>query len=356
MRLTFNLLLLFTLGAIPGEASLLARRGALLSGNRSAESRALNHATGHRDVAIAASPAAIRASARTQRSTTRSASTAIGDGGWFVSCIIVLIMAAFIFGCCILTTCVQPSKGEEGAEHQAIGAGHNSVMFCAGTTCACWLIVVTLFLLYSGHALGHSVKYAVETRDEDVLGVNVHIGSLQLNPLSGVLTVHDVLIENPEGYKAKYILTANRFHLDVHMLKMMRSAGKLIEVSVLHINGLRIVYEQTIGSSNVQDLTRNIKKRPTEKETDEGSSWGGWKIWRPRFGPPEAVVLHEVDISDISVKVMANILGFSTGATVPCADVSYDSFSESEGVNTSSAVSQALIGDILTDTVMKLVR
>lgn len=207
-----------------------------------------------------------------------------------------------------------------------------------------------MVLLYDGYALGASVRFAVETKDQETLGVEARVGSVRLNPFLGVLTAHDVRIENPPGYREKYLLTVDKMHLDVNMPPLLSSSGKQLEVSVLHAKGIRLVYEQKLTSSNVQDLQNRIKARKGQGQLAHTNTTRGGS-WRPRFGPPARVILHEVDVSDIRLAMKASAFGYSTGTTVRIADIGYAHFSTEEGVFTGEAVAQALIGDVLRDTV-----
>lgn len=261
---------------------------------------------------------------------------------WFLIGFGVLSVAMLLLGSCLLAGVCQ-GQGKDAQES-------HPVVFAAGSL-AVGVLLAGVVLLYSGHVLGASVKYAVERSDQDRIGVDVSLGSLKLNPFRGVLTATDITIGNPAGYDAEYLLHARRLHVDVHMSPLLNSAGRELDVSMVHIHGLSIMYEKSSRSSNVQDFVAGVKERRENNTADSAAVPGDW---RPRIGPPHEVMLHEVDIDGIELSVIA--LGGVLSKTVALAGVHYDEFSQEEQVNTSAAVAQAILLRIVQDTALDYFR
>lgn len=124
------------------------------------------------------------------------------------------------------------------------------------------LLIAGLIVLLAGGgialygSLASLSKQATERLASQVLGVKVDIGSLDINPESGLVTIRDVTINNPKGYKRGSGITISAIDVKARSLQRERLTLEDIKVS-----GMNIGVEVSRDGTNLSDLKENIVNR-----------------------------------------------------------------------------------------------
>ncbi|CAE8712309.1 unnamed protein product, partial [Polarella glacialis] len=115
-----------------------------------------------------------------------------------------------------------------------------------------------------GRVQGHSgslVKRVLANFDPKALGVQIHIGALHLDPVSGRLEAQDLKVDNPTGYTSPYLLRADRASVLMNPTSLLASLRDGdVEAKELVFEGVEVLYEKWLASSNLTDLLESMSK------------------------------------------------------------------------------------------------
>ncbi|HBC88194.1 MAG TPA: hypothetical protein DCZ94_14685 [Lentisphaeria bacterium] len=120
-------------------------------------------------------------------------------------------------------------------------------------TCASIIVLIVLLHFF----LGHIVKAAVETMVPRITGTPVKMESFSFSIFSGKARMRNFIIGNPEGYKTEYAFKLVELLVEVNMDTIF---SKKLEIDEIKVNGVHVVYEAGIASSNIGDINANVSK------------------------------------------------------------------------------------------------
>jgi len=121
----------------------------------------------------------------------------------------------------------------------------------------------------AGGVLGHIVKTLLESAQaSDILGVPIRVGTIDIQPLHGVVKVDGLVIGNPKGYFSEYMVKVEEVHIDLDMGRLFNTGFKQLKVDVVKFKGVNLIYERAITTSNVEDFVEKLTKKK-EKERKE---------------------------------------------------------------------------------------
>jgi len=155
------------------------------------------------------------------------------------------------------------------------------------------------------------VKWAIEKRGSERLGVSVEVREVEIALLYGRAEVRGVRIGNPTGYSERPLFTLDRFLFDMDTRTLL--GRRPIVINQVTLEGLAVSYEVLSGVSNVEALQKRMigrKKRPLERVVDRSprkvvierfDSCGGSVAYSGAFTARKSVniVLPEINIRDI---------------------------------------------------------
>jgi len=195
----------------------------------------------------------------------------------------------------------------------------------------------------TGNWLGSLIGKALDMYDfKKNLGVEVQVGSVAVYATSGVVEVSGVQVGSPDGYYSN-LFELSKIHIDLDMSKLMYSMGSEVVVEKLELDGLRVIIEKTLRTSNLNDFLRGLssnenlveetraaaENEPTEEKAPEKPGL----FSRLFSGSPTAaeekkhrnIVLRDIGISNIGVN-----LGFyccaGHRAALRAGDLHYEDF------------------------------
>lgn len=232
-----------------------------------------------------------------------------------------------------------------------VTVGIISGAFC-GAMIGCWRFLL-LFVIIS--IVGPRVNRWIETKiaawlkeyieevDRKFIGVDIHIGQINLSVCYARIVIHNLKIDNPEGYKSNHLMVAKRLVLDLDLLELVRTKGKHVVVEEFKLQEVEAIMEFKgivwgTGESNLQtvqdfvsgpapqneDGTGTSTTKPGEPETDIPDKVEGEQEGAPKK-KGRVYTLMKVEFVDISARPAAK---FGAGAAIHCADMRFKYFSE----------------------------
>lgn len=172
----------------------------------------------------------------------------------------------------------------------------------------------------SGYLIGRSIKAGIQKFDKKVLGVDIEVGQLTVNPFDGYVDCEHLIIFNPPGYTSPHLLKAEKVLLDIEMLKLIKSATQKISVEKLVFKDITAVYEKKWGTSNVQDVLDFLAKQNLiDPETTPDV-------------PEKDFEVHRVEVENFSVNLRpTGSIGEYININMEAGDVSYKDFAKEVG-------------------------
>eukprot|EP00747_Dinoflagellata_sp_TGD_P085456 gnl/TRDRNA2_/TRDRNA2_162893_c0_seq1.p1 gnl/TRDRNA2_/TRDRNA2_162893_c0~~gnl/TRDRNA2_/TRDRNA2_162893_c0_seq1.p1 ORF type:complete len:217 (-),score=51.35 gnl/TRDRNA2_/TRDRNA2_162893_c0_seq1:227-877(-) len=198
------------------------------------------------------------------------------------------------------------------------------------------------------------LKDYVEKVDRDFIGVDIHIGRVDLCLCYGRVLIHNLQVDNPKGYKSRYLLQSKEVVIDVDMLELMLTKGKHLVVEELKLEGIDAIieYDSVIagsffGTSNLQTILNFMDNKDqdeqaaeaekAEKEEEEDEVDQNKKKEKRKY------TVQLVQFLDVGAK-MAGKFG---GMRIACADTRFKHFSEQFGVHSVGQVIALLVKSML---------
>eukprot|EP00933_Yihiella_yeosuensis_P071981 TRINITY_DN80247_c0_g1_i1.p1 TRINITY_DN80247_c0_g1~~TRINITY_DN80247_c0_g1_i1.p1 ORF type:complete len:448 (-),score=100.20 TRINITY_DN80247_c0_g1_i1:435-1778(-) len=177
---------------------------------------------------------------------------------------------------------------------------------------------------FMGSMLGSLVKSVLSSFDASMLGVKVEVDGLHIDPATGRIEVHNLTVGNPEGYHSEYLLHADKIVVDLEMQKLLYSLGKEVDVEELICDGIDVIYEKGLRSSNLNDLLNNLAgpnedASSSQDVTETQAQEDNFKL-----------TMHQVLIKNIGAKV-ATKLTRGHGLRLEVGNLSYEDFDTEMG-------------------------
>ena len=135
----------------------------------------------------------------------------------------------------------------------------------AGTLAVLVGLIVLIGLLINVFG-DRAVKIGVEQGARRALQVGVRLDSASLSLLGGTMQMHNLVVDNPEGYQHPTLLTLSDADIAVRIGSLL---GDTVEIKKLHLDNVNLTLEQKGLTSNLQDVLDNLRK--AEEPTDEPS-------------------------------------------------------------------------------------
>jgi len=201
-----------------------------------------------------------------------------------------------------------------------------------------WTLVAMLFamILSSAKVIGLAVKFAIETADKMIAGIDVHVGSSAISLCRGYVNLGKVVAMNPEnrGFKTDHLFKVDRMVVKINVWRILRSFGKSFEITELVMEGVDLCLEKASDGklSNISSVLQYMEgeatspaptqptqpTQPTSKPTSKPDVAAaqendievvlgrlkirqiGAQVYHPKFGVVAKVNLGDMDITDFS--------------------------------------------------------
>jgi len=187
---------------------------------------------------------------------------------------------------------------------------------------------VPLFQYSGARVLGWSIKRAIESFDKDLLGVKVTIGEITTDPLEGWVRIANLEVANPTAheYVSPYLLKAKELKVDLEMLVLIKSFGKMIEVEDLTLRGVEVIMEKGRESSNIQDLLDHLQslgEPADDKPADDQASVAAEPA--PEESPVK-VILRKLMVKNVGAQILVPHLFCGARHYIEIADLEETDF------------------------------
>lgn len=164
------------------------------------------------------------------------------------------------------------------------------------------VVLLVIVIIASIFFLGSIVKTAVNTGGPAVLGVPVTLEQAHVFPIRGKVSMKELVIGNPEGFKTPYLFKMGA--LDVRV-KMSSVATDTVLIKKVHIDGPEIVYERGLKASNVSALMASLEGEPEEEPAEEEEP----EEEAEEEGEGTKVVLEDFLLENGRIKLSATLTG-----------------------------------------------
>eukprot|EP00931_Biecheleriopsis_adriatica_P068240 TRINITY_DN4222_c0_g1_i10.p1 TRINITY_DN4222_c0_g1~~TRINITY_DN4222_c0_g1_i10.p1 ORF type:complete len:402 (+),score=86.44 TRINITY_DN4222_c0_g1_i10:76-1281(+) len=170
----------------------------------------------------------------------------------------------------------------------------------------------------AGNMLGSLVRGALANFDSSALGVEIELGALVIDPATGRIEVEGLTVRNPEGWSSEYLLHADKIVVDIEMEKLLYSFGKELDVQELVFDGVDVIYEKGLSTSNLNDLLKILESDKSATETEQAEA------------SDVKLVLHTILAQNIGAKLATKLTG-GHGLRLEVGDLKYDDFDTEMG-------------------------
>ena len=182
------------------------------------------------------------------------------------------------------------------------------VVWTVGTILAIVLLTVAVLLIF----LNPIAKFAVEKVGPKILGVDLRVEKIRVDPLRGRIEIREFYMDNPrdKGYGSDCAIHLGHVDAEVDIKSVLKNEKIIIRDVTL--KNIHINYEADLFlNSNIQDIINNINALKSEEEKKK-------KEAEQKGEEPPAEVRLQVDhfvLDDVGLYIYAK--GASVGAGIP---------------------------------------
>lgn len=153
---------------------------------------------------------------------------------------------------------------------------------------------------------------------DEILGLDVKFGSMQVGVVRGSVLVTDLQVANPGNWKSTSFLNVNKVEVHLNLLryawKYIFSNAQIVELNYINLLDVNLVLEKSMWSSNVHDILailHGTKPKPESKSSRPKSE-------PTKSGKESEFILHKFTIADIYATV--TLLGRIAVPSIQCDD------------------------------------
>jgi len=129
------------------------------------------------------------------------------------------------------------------------------------------LIVFVVLIVAALVFIDSLAKNALEKGAPLVLGTNVSVKRIHIEPFNGRVEIKNLIIDNPkESYSSDYAIKLGDIVADVDLKTITNDKIRIEEMVMRDVD---VVYETNVISSNLQDILDNVKKLDTKEKTEK---------------------------------------------------------------------------------------
>ncbi len=174
------------------------------------------------------------------------------------------------------------------------------------------VIVLILALIVGAGCAGRIVKHSIQEIGGMVTKCDINIDDFDLSLLRGKLTIKNMVVGNPEGFKTESAFKLGKVHVDLVTSSLFKDRIIINEVQVI---GPEITYEvaPVKFTSNIGSIQKNVESfLPASGDKEEKKDE---KDEKPKK-PGKKIQINHVIVSDGKINVSATFAG---GHALPIA-------------------------------------
>jgi len=178
------------------------------------------------------------------------------------------------------------------------------------------LILIVVLML----SLGQIIKAAVNTAGPKLAGVPVHLNSVVVNPLTGMVRIKGLVVGNPAGFNTPSAMELNDFKLNIKMSSLF---SKAIVIKEILIDAPQITYEKGLKSSNLSTLQENLAPKEAAAPKAEAAP-------EKKKGAAKKIIIEDFQLNGAKVNVTITALG-GKKMTLPLPNIHMKDIGKSSG-------------------------
>jgi len=213
------------------------------------------------------------------------------------------------------------------------------------------IIVIIAGILFWLDAI---IKTGIETYGARVTGTAISVGSVSVSPFSGQLSIKNLSIANPEGFRDENAIRVSHINIDLDTASIFSDTVLIKNISIIEPS---IIYETRVKGTNIGKISENAGGGlPDNGNKDEES--------RNSNKSKKKVIIENLYIKEGKVTIAVNVLnqavrGGVSLPTIHLQDIGKEgqsvSFAEA-GAKVFAAITQEIAmlktnGKLLEDTV-----
>ena len=204
------------------------------------------------------------------------------------------------------------------------------------------LVVLVALVVAALIFIDSIAKNALEKGAPLVLGTNVSVQRIHIEPFNGRVEIKNLIIDNPEGsYSSEYAIKLGDIIADIDLATVTNHKIRIEEMFMKDVN---VVYETNVINSNLQEILDNVKKLDTAEKKE--------KAEEEKNGEEDKEKTLQVDVIELSrVGVTVQAKGAAAGLPI---SVSMDPLTnlgaDEEGI-TPVGLTLRILGAIVTTAI-----
>ena len=204
------------------------------------------------------------------------------------------------------------------------------------------LIVLVVLVAVALLFIDPIAKNALEKGAPLVLGTNVSVERLHIEPFKGRVEITNLIVDNPgESYSSPYAIKLGDIIADVDLSTVTKDKIRIEEMFLKEVD---VVYETNVLNSNLQEILNNVQKLDTaeKKEKEE----------EKKEGEEEKEKTLQVDIIELSnVGVTVRAKGSAAGLPIKVTIDPMGPLGEGEEGITPVGLTLRILGAIVTTAI-----
>lgn len=188
----------------------------------------------------------------------------------------LFVLHGAVISICLSILLITPRSAERGPPHP-FAEDMIQWLFAAA------VVILASMALGSAKVIGLVVKFAIETLDESILGVDITVSAAALAVTRGYVNVTGLVVHNPvEGkdkWSSPYLARVDKIVVKLNMRRLICSFGAEFEVMCMDIHGVEINFDKPSFStpSNVQLVLDYMETDQVRQEQQQEQPSGATK-------------------------------------------------------------------------------
>ena len=204
------------------------------------------------------------------------------------------------------------------------------------------VVVLIVVLLVVGILLIDPIaKNALEKGAPLVLGTNVSVERIHIEPFNGRVEITNLVIDNPkESYSSEYAIKLGDIVADVNLATVTK---KKIHIEEMRMKEVNVNYETNVINSNLQDILDNVKKLDSSEKSEKAQEKPGEEA------EAKTLQVDVIELDNVGVSVIAK--GAKAGLPIHMTIDPMGPLGEDEEGITPVGLTMRILGAIVTTAI-----
>ena len=204
------------------------------------------------------------------------------------------------------------------------------------------VVVLIVVLLVVGILLIDPIaKNALEKGAPLVLGTNVSVQRIHIEPFNGRVEITNLIIDNPkESYSSEYAIKLGDIVTDVDLATVTK---KKIHIEEMRMKEVNVNYETNVITSNLQDILDNVKKLDSSEKSEKAEEKPGEEA------EAKTLQVDVIELDNVGVSVIAK--GAKAGLPIHVTIDPMGPLGEDEEGITPVGLTMRILGAIVTTAI-----